>query len=97
MRIYSIKVRNPLVAALLVIVALGALAMAFMVGVILLATVAVAGLLLAAGLVIRRKLGRLRGELPHSPTASARLDPSMEVRADPRRIEHADSAPPDPE
>lgn len=91
------RVRNPLVAALLVIIALGALAVAFMVGVILLAAVAVAGLVLAAGLVLRRKLGRARGELPHSDSARARLDPSMEVHPDPLRIRAADSAPPDSE
>ena len=76
------KVRNPVVATLLIIATIGALAMAFMVGVILLTTLAAAGALLGAGMIIRNKFARARGELPRSQSVRARLDPSMEVHPD---------------
>ena len=76
------KSKNPVVAVLLIVTALGALALAFMVGIILLATVAIAGTLIGAGFVIRNKLRRARGELPASQSVRAQLDPSMEVRPD---------------
>jgi uncharacterized protein (DUF58 family) len=89
------RVRNPFVAALLVIAALGALAVALMIGFVLLAVVAVAGVALTAGMVIRRKIARARGDLPPSRTVRARLDPAMEVHPEPRRIPTTDSSPPE--
>ncbi|MDQ6718003.1 MAG: hypothetical protein M3Z17_06610 [Gemmatimonadota bacterium] len=91
MKVYSMKVRNPLVAAVLVIAAIGALAMAFMVGVILLTTLAAAGALLGAGIIIRRKFSRARGDLPRSQSVSAQLDPALEVRPpEPRALPRSD-------
>jgi hypothetical protein len=89
------KVRNPLVAALLVIAALGGLAVALMIGFVLLAVIAVAAVALTAYAVIRRKIASARGELPPSRAARARLDPAMEVHPDSRRITATRSAPPD--
>ncbi len=82
MKVYSMKVRNPVIAVIVVIAAIGVLAMAFMVGVILLTTLAAAGALLAAGMIIRRKFSRSRSDLPRSQSAYARLDPAMEVKPD---------------
>lgn len=74
------KSRNPVVAALTVIVALGVLAMVFFVGMILLTVLAAAGVLVGTGLVIRHKLRHPRHEMANTAAARARLDPSMEVR-----------------
>ena len=76
------KSRNPVVAAITVIVALGALAMVFFVGMILLTVLAAAGTLIGTGLIIRHKLRRPRHELADTAAARARLDPSMEVHPD---------------
>ena len=88
MRVYMMRSRNPLVTALLVIAAFGALVMMFTVGVILLTAVAAAALVLTAGFVLRQKLGfgRRRPELSPADRVSARLDPSMEVRPDRKRL-----------
>ncbi len=66
----------------MVVVAIGALALAFMLGVILLSTLAIAGTLLGAGLIIRNKL--TRGSRPSIERQSVRatLDPSLEVHPD---------------
>lgn len=80
MKVYSMKVRNPVIAVIVVIAAIGVLAMAFMVGVILLTTLAAAGALLAAAMIIRRKFSRSRSDLPRSQSAYPRLDPAMEVK-----------------
>ncbi len=71
--------RNPVVVALMVIMALGALALAFMLGVILLSTLAIAGTLLGAGFLIRSKLTRGGKSLKERQTVRATLDPSLEV------------------
>jgi hypothetical protein len=91
MRIYSMKTRNPVVAVLLIVTALGALALAFMVGIILLTTLAVAGTLIGAGFIIRNKLRRGRDNLVRGPSARAQLDPSMEVRPDRELLPPGDS------
>jgi hypothetical protein len=80
MRVYSMKSRNPVVAVLLIVTALGALALAFMVGIILLTTVAIAGTLIGGGFILRNKLRRGRASVLREPSARAQLDPSMEVR-----------------
>jgi len=90
------KTRNPFLAIVFIVAALGALAMAFMVGMILLSVVAVAGLALTAGYIVRQKLGRGRPALDHATRASAHLDPAMEVRPVQGRVGSGeDQAPPD--
>lgn len=83
---YRVKVRNPLIAALMILIALGVLALVFTIGIILMATVAIAGTVLTAGYLLRRKFARARGELPRESTIRAQLDPSMEVKPDYRRL-----------
>jgi len=87
MRVYTMKSRNPLVTALLVIAGLAVLVMMFTVGLILLTGLAAVALVLTAGFVVRRKLGLGRAPSTLSPSdrVSARLDPSMEVQPDPKR------------
>jgi hypothetical protein len=82
MRMISIRSRNPIVIALMIVVVLGALALAFMLGVILLSALAIAGTLLGAGLLIRNKLTGGKASLGERTSVRARLDPSMEVRPD---------------
>lgn len=77
----AIKTRNPIVVALFVVAAVGALAVAFMLGVILLSTLAIAGALLGAGLIIRNKLTRGSRTIDRT-NVRATLDPSLEVRPD---------------
>ena len=81
MRMIAVKTRNPIVLALIVVVALGALALAFMLGVILLSTLAIAGTLIGAGLIIRNKLTRGTRAIERT-RVRATLDPSLEVRPD---------------
>lgn len=82
MKIIAMRSRNPAVVALMVILALGALAVAFMLGVILLGTLAIAGTLLGAGLIIRNKLTRGGRTIGERASVRATLDPSMEVHPD---------------
>ncbi len=91
MRIISMRTRNPVVVALMVVVALGALALAFMVGVILLSTLVVAAALVGAGLVIRNKLRRGLAPSLERQSVHASLDPAMEVRPDRELLASADS------
>ncbi len=88
------RVRNPFVAILLIIVALAALTMLFTVGLLLFVALAGAAVLITAGMVIRRKLGFGRRSLPESGFARARLDPSMEVRPDQHQISSTTAQPP---
>ena len=91
MRVISMRSRNPVVVALMIVVALGALALAFMVGVILLSTLVIAGTLIGAGLVIRNKIARgLRPSLERQDVRAS-LDPSMEVRPDRELLPRAES------
>ncbi len=91
MRVYTMRSKNPFVAVLLVIAALGALVMMFTVGLILLTALAGAALVLTAGFVVRRKLGlgRRQPDLPPGDRVSARLDPSMEVQPDRKQLPSA--------
>lgn len=73
-RIFRLQSRNPLVAVALLIVLLALIAAVVAVGVTLLAGAAVLG---AAGLLVRRALGR--GRVPTS--AAPRLDRAQEVFA----------------
>jgi hypothetical protein len=88
MKIYTMKSRNPLVTALLIIGGFGVLVMMFTVGLILLTALAGVALVLTAGFVVRRKLGfgRPPSTFSSSDRVSARLDPSMEVKPDPKRL-----------
>jgi uncharacterized membrane protein YciS (DUF1049 family) len=82
MKIITMRSRNPVVVALMVIVAVGALALAFMLGIILLSTLAIAGTLLGAGFLIRNKLTRGSKAIGDRTSVRATLDPAMEVRPD---------------
>ena len=78
MPVYSVTIRNRAVAALVGLLVLGAGAALLVLGIALLAGLAVAGGLLGTGILVYRKL---RG---HSPLPVARervgtLDPSLEV------------------
>lgn len=74
--------RNPVVVTLMVIAVVGALALAFMLGVILLSTLAIAGTLLGAGLIIRNKLTRGSSTPVARQSVRATLDPAQEVHPD---------------
>ena len=85
--------RNPFVTALLVIAAVGALVVMFTVGFLLLTALAAVALVLTAGFIVRRKLG-LGGAAPTVPRndgVRARLDPSMEVLPDRKKLPGSES------
>jgi len=86
MQVYTFSTKNRLIAALAALVVLGAGAALLLVGLALLAGVAIAGGVLGAGLLAVRALrGERQSPLPASATTSA-LDPSLEVFPEPPRI-----------
>lgn len=94
MQVYTFSTKNRVVALLATLVILGAGAALLLLGLALLAGVAVVGGVLGSGFIAYRMLrGGKRGPLP---PASARtgLDPSLEVFADQRAI--PDQAPSTP-
>jgi hypothetical protein len=86
MQVYTFTTKNRVVAALAALVVLGAGAALLLVGLALLAGVAIAGGVLGAGLLAVRAL---RGER-HAPlrasSARSTLDPSLEVFPEPSGI-----------
>jgi hypothetical protein len=86
MPVYTFTTRNKLVAALAGLVVLGAGAALMLVGLALLAGVAIAGGVLGTGVIIYRALRGQRGPMIRDARASG-LDPSLEVFAEPRREE----------
>ena len=91
MQVYTFSTKNRAIALLGALVVLGAGAALLLLGLALLASVAVVGGVLGTGLIAYRMLRGKRSEpLPRS-SASSGLDPSLEVfpdqRAIPRRAE----------
>ena len=86
MQVYTFSTKNRVVAVLATLVILGAGAALLLLGLALLAGVAVVGGVLGAGFVAYRTLrGEKRGPLPHG-AARTGLDPSLEVFSDQRAI-----------
>jgi hypothetical protein len=86
MQVYTFSTKNRIVALLATLVILGAGAALLLLGLALLAGVAVVGGVLGTGLVAYRMLrGDKRAPLPHA-SAGTGLDPSLEVFADQRAI-----------
>jgi hypothetical protein len=86
MQVYTFSTRNRLVALLAALVVVGAGAALLLVGLALLAGVAVVGGVLGTGLLAYRALrGRKSSTLRGGP-AWATLDPSLEVFPEPQQI-----------
>ena len=82
MQVYTFSTKNRVVAILATLVVLGAGAALLLLGLALLAGVAVVGGVLGTGFVAYRMLrGEKRAPLPHG-SARTELDPSLEVFAD---------------
>jgi hypothetical protein len=82
MQVYTFSTKNRVVALLATLVILGAGAALLLLGLALLAGVAVVGGVLGTGFVVYRMLrGEKRGPLPHA-SARTGLDPTLEVFAD---------------
>jgi len=81
MPVYSLTFRNRAVALLAALVVLGAGAALLVVGIALLAGLAIAGGLLGTGILLYRKL---RGQpvVPHGIGREGDMDPSLEVFAE---------------
>jgi hypothetical protein len=89
MQVYTFSTKNRLVAALAALVVLGAGAALLLVGLALLAGLAVAGGVIGTGLLAYRALrGKSAAPLGRSSAAST-LDPSLEVFPENARIEPA--------
>ena len=87
MQVYTFSTKNRVVATLAALVVLGAGAALLLVGLALLAGVAIAGGVLgAAVLAVRALRGERKAPLGAS-SAGAALDPSLEVFQEPRRID----------
>ena len=87
MQVYTFSTKNKVVAALTALVVLGAGAALLLVGLALLAGLAVAGGILGAGVLAYRAVGGHRTDALPASSARERLDPALEVFAEPRRIE----------
>lgn len=86
MQVYTFSTKNRVIAILATLVILGAGAALLLLGLALLAGVAVVGGVLGTGLVAYRMLrGDKRGPLPRA-SAHAGLDPSLEVFSDHRAL-----------
>jgi hypothetical protein len=86
MQVYTFSTKNRIVAALVGLVVLGAGAALLLVGLALLAGVAIAGGVLGAGLLAFRALrGERTAPLPAS-SARGTLDPSLEVFPESPRV-----------
>ena len=97
MAVYSLTIRNRAVAALVGLLVLGAGAALLVVGIALLAGVAIAGGLLGTGILAYRTL-RGQPTLPAERYRAERLDPSLEVfPAQPPLAHPSDSSTPNDE
>ena len=94
MPVYSLTIRNRAVAFLILLVVLGAGAALLVVGLALLAGVALAGGLLGTGILLYRKL-RGQPTFPAQRHRADALDPSLEVFPDQQPLARpAESSPP---
>lgn len=83
MKIYSLTIRNRAAALALTLAVLGAGAALLVVGLALLAALAVAGGVLGAGILAYRALrGERTPPVRSSPRAAGQLDPALEVFPD---------------
>ncbi len=83
-RIHTLTVRNRATAFALLAVGVGAIGLFLVVGLMLLAGLAVGGVALAAGMAISHRLRGSSGSVLRSPSpATARLDPGLEVFPNP--------------
>jgi hypothetical protein len=90
MQVYTFSTKNRVVAVLAGLVVLGAGAALLLVGLALLAGLAVAGGVLGTGVLAYRSLrGQRNAPLERGSTTSG-LDPALEVFAEPRRVESAE-------
>jgi len=90
MQVYTFSTKNRVVALLAGLVVLGAGAALLLVGLALLAGLAVAGGVIGTGLLAYRALrGQRNAPLERGSTTSV-LDPSLEVFPEPRRIDDAE-------
>jgi|SRR5687768_3640698 len=102
MPVYSLTFRNRAVALLAALVILGAGAALLVVGIALLAGIAIAGGLLGTGILLYRKL-RGQPAVPFGIRQAPGMDPSLEVFAEQETLEYRaerdvpnDDAPPLP-
>ncbi len=86
MRVYTFTTRNRGASLLVGLLVLGAGAALLVLGLALLAGVAIVGGLLGTGILAYRALRGKRAEPLERPTRVGELDPSLEVFADPRAI-----------
>ena len=94
MPVYTFSTKNRVVALLATLVILGAGAALLLLGLALLAGVAIVGGALGTGIVVYRMLrGQARGPLPRG-SAHAGLDPSLEVFPEQPAIRDRESAGP---
>ena len=97
MQVYTFSTKNRAVALLGALIVLGAGAALLLVGLALLASVAVVGGVLGTGIIAYRALRGKRGApLPRS-SASSGLDPSLEVFPDRRAIPRSSDVEPNDE
>jgi|SRR5690242_8515409 len=89
MQVYTFSTKNRLVALLATLVVLGAGAALLLVGLALLASVALAGGVLGAGVLAYRAL-RGQRTVAQQGYVTRELDPSLEVFPEPRRVDAAE-------
>ena len=90
MQVYTFSTKNRVVAVLAGLVVVGAGAALLLVGLALLAGLAVAGGVIGTGLLAYRAV-RGQGHPPlREPSTQTTLDPSLEVFPEPRQIESAE-------
>ena len=87
MQVYTFSTKNRIVGLLAALVVLGAGAALMVLGLALLAGVAIAGGVLGAGVLAYRALRGQPSPSIRGPRASGDLDPSLEVFAEPRRVD----------
>jgi len=96
MQVYTFSTKNRVVATLAALVVLGAGAALLLVGLALLAGVAIAGGVLGAGVLAVRALRGERKAPLRAPSAGSALDPSLEVFPEASRIGHPEPNDDDP-
>jgi len=91
MQVYTFSTKNRFVAVLAALVVLGAGAALLLVGLALLAGLAVAGGVLGLGVMAYRAIRGARTGALRGAAAPRDLDPALEVFAEPRRVEPVDA------
>ena len=96
MQVYTFSTKNRVVATLAALVVLGAGAALLLLGLALLAGVAIAGGVLGAGVLAVRALRGERKAPLRAPSAASGLDPSLEVFPEASRLGHPEPNDDDP-